>query len=220
MCKSKAEQTNSKSTNRPSRDLRPAVKELRSVLKKCSLYLVGPMGSGKSAVGKYLASELDFRFLDTDDIIESAAQKSIPDIFKEDGEETFRDGESNVLREVQQFIGCIISTGGGVVLRKENWGKMQTGIVIYLEAPVDVLVKRLEGDTTRPLLADAEDLTERVTSILEKRRNLYEQADVAIQIKADESVNEIGNELVRNLTNFIKANPPRLSKMYPGKLSK
>lgn len=220
MCESKSGQNNAKSKNPLPRDLKPAVKELRSVLKKCSIYLVGPMGSGKSAIGKYLAFELDFRFLDTDALIESVSQKSIPEIFKQDGEEAFRDTESAVLGEVQPFIGCVVATGGGAVLRKPNWGKMQTGIVVYLEAPVDVLVERLRHDTSRPLLADAEDLRERISSILDQRRNLYEQADVAVHIKADQPVDEVGKEVIRNLTNFIKANPPRLSKLYPGNLPK
>lgn len=202
------------------REMKPEVKELRSVLKKCSIYFVGPMGSGKSALGKYLAFELGFRFLDTDDLIESVANKSISDIFKDSGEEKFRDLESAVLDQVQPFIGCCVATGGGAVLRKTNWGKLQTGIVVYLEAPVDVLVERLQNDTSRPLLADADDLRERITKILDERRSLYEQADVTISIKSGEPTDDIGKEVIRKLTNFIKANPPRLSKLYPGNLPK
>lgn len=202
------------------REMTPQVKELRSVLKKCSIYLVGTMGSGKSAIGKYLAYELGFRFLDIDELIEGAAKKTISEIFEEDGEEAFRDLESDVLGHVQAFIGCCVSTGGGAVLRKSNWGKLQTGIVVYLEAPVEVLVDRLKDDKTRPLLADAEDLTERITSILNDRRSLYEQADVTVPIKAGDPVDDIGKDLIRRVTNFIKANPPRLSKLYPGNLPK
>lgn len=200
------------------RELKPAMKELRSVLKKCSIYLVGPMGSGKSVLGKYLSYELGFRFLDTDELIENVAQKSIPKIFEEDGEENFRDLESAILDQVQPFIACCVATGGGIVLRKENWGRLQTGIVIYLDTPIDVLVNRLKGDTKRPLLRDAESLTDRVTEILNSRRHLYEQADVVVPIEANAAVDEIGTDLVRRLTNFIKANPPRLSKLRPSNL--
>lgn len=202
------------------RELKPEVKELRSVLKKCSIYLVGPMGSGKSVLAKYLAYELGFRFLDTDELIEKVAQKSIPKIFEDDGEDNFRDLESAILDQVQPFIACCVATGGGIVLRKENWGRLQTGIVIYLSTPIDVLVDRLKGDTKRPLLKDAESLTDRVTEILNNRRHLYEQADVVVPIEPDAAVDEIGMDLVRRLTNFIKANPPRLSKLYPGNLKK
>lgn len=220
MCDQPTGQISATNASRLPRDMKPEVKELRSVLKKCSIYLIGPMGSGKSAVGKYLAFELGFRFLDTDELVESVAKKSISDIFKDSGEEAFRDLESAVLDEVQPFIGCCVATGGGVVLRKPNWGKMQTGIVAYLEAPVDVLVERLKSDTTRPLLAGADDLTERVSSILNSRRHLYENADVTVSIGSGDTVDEIGKEVVRKLTNFIKANPPRLAKLYPGNLPK
>lgn len=219
MCNAPAEQSN---TDQPfsRRELKPEVRELRSVLKKCPIYLIGPMGSGKSAVGKYLAYEIGFRFLDTDELIEAVAKMKISQIFENEGEHAFRDLESAVLGEVQQFIGCCISTGGGIVLRQLNWGKLQTGIVVYLKAPVDVLVQRLKGDTTRPLLAGAEDLAERISSILNERSNLYEQADVIVPVGAGEPVDEIGKEVVRRVTNFIKANPPRLSKFYPGNLNK
>lgn len=202
------------------REVKPEVRELRSVLKKCPIYLVGPMGSGKSSVGKYLAYEIGFRFLDTDELIETIAKKKISQIFEDEGEQAFRDLESAVLDEIQQFIGCCISTGGGIILRQSNWGKMQTGIVVYLKAPVDVLVQRLKSDTTRPLLAGAEDMAERISNILDERSSLYEQADVVVPIKMDVPVDEIGKEVIRRLTNFIKANPPRLSKLYPGSLKR
>lgn len=218
MCDQSTGQDSAASTSKLPRDMKPEVKELRSVLKKCSLYLIGPMGSGKSAIGKYLAFELGFRFLDTDELIESVENKSISDIFKESGEEGFRDLEAAILDQVQPFIGCCVATGGGVVLRKENWGKLQTGIVVYLEAPVDVLVERLKKDTTRPLLADADDLAERVSSILNARRYLYEQADVTVSIGAGDLVDKVGKEVVRTLTNFIKANPPRAANLHPGNL--
>lgn len=188
------------------------------MLKKCPIYLVGPMGSGKSAVGKYLAYELGFRFLDTDSIIEEVAKKKVSDIFDDDGEDAFRNIESAVLAEVQQFIACCVATGGGAVLRQPNWGKMQTGIIVYLKAEVDVLVSRLQGDTTRPLLKGAQDLRGRVASILDERSSLYEQADVIVPVGQGQPVDEIGIEVVRTLTNFIKSNPPRLSKLYPGNL--
>lgn len=207
---------------RLTREMKPQVKELRSVLKKCPIFLIGPMGSGKSVLGKYLAFEMGFRFLDTDDLIETVAKKSIPEIFESDGEDAFRDLESAVLDQVAAFIGCCVATGGGAVLRKENWGKLHAGIVVYLKTPVDVLSDRLQGDTGRPLLkdADAEALRERLHDILEERRHLYEQADVTVQIEEDMAVDDIGMEVIRVVTNFIKANPPRLASLYPGSLPK
>lgn len=195
-------------------DIESSVKELLGRMKKCSLYFVGPMGSGKSAVGKYIAHQLEFRFLDTDELIELFAKKDITSIFETDGENAFRALETAVLDQVQAFIGCCVATGGGIVMDQGNWGKLQTGIVVFLDAPVDVLVKRLEGDKTRPLLQGAESLSERIESILEKRRGMYEQADVVVHIGEDDAVEKVGAEVVRKLNNFIKENPPRLSKLY------
>ncbi|CAN8073276.1 unnamed protein product [Agarophyton chilense] len=178
------------------------------------------MGTGKSAVGNYLASELGFRFLDTDQLIENVAKKSIPEIFENDGEEAFRDLETAILDHVAAFIACCVATGGGAVLRKENWGKLQTGIVIYLETPVDVLKDRLLSDNQRPLLKNTEGVTlrDRIRDILEERRHLYSQADVTVHVEGNMPVDEVGKEVIRSLTNFIKANPPRSSTVYPGKL--
>lgn len=198
-----------------------AVKELRSVLKKCSIFLIGPMGSGKSAVGRYLAREIGFRHLDTDEIIETLAKKRINEIFSDEGESHFRDLESAVLEQVSAFIACCVSTGGGIVIRKENWGKLHAGLVVYLDTPVDVLTDRLQGESeNRPLLTDAESLRDRIKDILYEREHLYKQADVSVKCKAGQGVDEIGQEIILVLTNFIKSNPPKLSKLYPGSLPK
>lgn len=198
-----------------------AVKELRSVMKKCSVFLIGPMGSGKSAVGRYLAREIGFRYLDTDEIIEAVAKKPIKKIFSEEGESHFRDLESTVLEQVSAFIACCVSTGGGIVIRKENWGKLHAGLVVYLDTPVDVLTDRLQGESeNRPLLKDAESLRDRIKDILYEREHLYKQADISVKCEAGQGVDEIGQEIIRALTNFIKSNPPKLSKLYPGSLPK
>lgn len=205
------------------REFSREVKELHAVLKKCSLYLVGPMGCGKSVVGKYLSYELGFRYLDTDAIVESVAKKSISQIFEDDGEQDFRDLESAVLEQVTPFLGCVVSTGGGIVVRKENWGKLQTGIVIYLDTPVHVLQDRLQTEQEsekRPLLKDAVSLRDRITDIMTEREHLYKHADVSIHCEAGAPVDNIGKDVIRTLTNFIKSNPPKLSTLFPGNLSK
>ncbi len=203
-----------------SKDLKPAVKDLMTRLKKCSVYFVGPMGSGKTVVAKYLARQFGFRFLDTDELIELSVEKDIPTIFETEGEEAFRDLETEVLDQVQAFIGCCVATGGGIVLRRQNWGKLQTGLVVWLDAPVDVLVDRLEGDTSRPLLQGEGNLRDRIEAIVTKRRPMYEQADIVVEISADDAVDDVGGEVVRKLNNFIKENPPRLSKLYAANIPK
>lgn len=180
------------------------------------------MGSGKSSIAKYLASQIGFRFLDTDQLVEAVAKKPISQIFEDDGETIFRDIETAVLDQVAPFIACCVATGGGAVLRKENWGRLQTGIVIYLDTPVDVLADRLMSESesgSRPLLKDANDLRERIDDILHERRGLYEQADLAVKVTKGMAVDDIGTDIIRLLTNFIKANPPRMAQLYPGTLS-
>lgn len=203
------------------RELSPEVKELRSVLKKCPLYLIGPMGSGKSAVGRYLARELGFHFLDTDTLIEQLMKKPVAQIFGDDGELTFRDVETQVLAQISSFIGCCVATGGGIVLKKDNWGHLQTGIVIYLDTPVDILYHRLKTQSeteNRPLLKtatdDPEELRNKIETILNDRQHLYMQADVCISCANHEGVDDTAKEIVRVLTNFIKENPPKLSALF------
>ena len=91
-------------------------------LRGCNLYFIGMMGSGKSAVGDALARRMGtYNFLDTDNILEKATGLSIPQIFEEEGEEAFREAEAQVLDSVHAHVRCVISTGGGLVMRNQNW---------------------------------------------------------------------------------------------------
>lgn len=205
------------------RALKAAVKEVKSLLKKCPLYFVGCMGCGKSAVAKYAAYELGYRFLDTDELVELAAGGiPVSKIFSEVGEDAFRDLESAVLDQVQAFMSTCVATGGGAVLRNENWARMQTGIVVFLDVPPRVLAERLDGDATRPLLAglDGIDAKEaRLSEILESRRVRYELADVTVPISGEQPVDDIASDIFRRVANFVKSNPPRFaeaaSSLYP-----
>ena len=196
------------------KELSGAVEDLKTRLKRCTVYLIGPMGSGKSVIGKFLASQLKFRYLDTDAIIEQVAKRSISEIFEDDGEAKFRDLESAVLDQVQAFLNCVVSTGGGIVMRDSNWGKLQTGIVIYLDVPIEVLVKRLENERDkRPLLKSGE-LQDTLQTIMNTRRVLYEQADVTVNVKENDAVDNVALEVCRKLSNFIKENPPKSAELY------
>jgi shikimate kinase len=201
------------------RDIGAAARELLSLLKRCPLYFIGCMGSGKSAVARYVAFELGFRFLDTDELIEKAAGRSVSAVFEEEGEDAFRTLESAILDQVQAFKGTCVATGGGAVIRTENWGRMQTGIVIWLDAPASVLAARLAGDESRPLLAGTEDSFEarekRLSEILESRRVKYEVADVTVPVAASDAIDDIAAEVFRRVANFIKENPPRFASKRP-----
>lgn len=155
--------------------------DLQPRLKGVNIFLVGPMGVGKSTLGPLLASALNYRFCDTDSLIERIAAKPIAEIFASDGEAAFRDLESQVLAEVASYTHMVVATGGGVVLRSANWGYLRHGLVVWLAAEPEQLVQRLHQDQTRPLLAQGDRLAT-LQRLDQERRSLYAQADVCIAI--------------------------------------
>ena len=176
-------------------------------LKGCNVYLVGMMGCGKSAVGDALARRMStYNFLDMDSILERAAGMSIPQIFETEGEDSFREAEAQVLDSVHAHIRCVISTGGGVVLRNMNWSKLQTGIVVYLKVDPEVIMKRIEG-TDRPLL-QTENPLETLKTLMKERKEKYEQADVSVEVKEDMDVGGVADAVIKALHEFIDDNPP------------
>lgn len=141
------------------------------------LYLIGLPGVGKSSVGRLLAKELGYRFIDMDNYIEQQALMFIDEIFKYYGEEYFRSLESNVLKEFNDMDNVVISTGGGVIKNIKN-KKLMNGICIYLTAPIDVIQKRCDNSlTVRPLL-----LEKTVEDLYFERKKLYEEfQDITIE---------------------------------------
>jgi len=147
-----------------------------------------------------------YNFLDTDQIIEKATSMTIPEIFESEGEEAFRGVEAQILDSVHAYVRCVISTGGGIVCRMQNWSKLQTGIVIWLDVAPSVIMKRIEG-TDRPLL-QTEDPLKTLENLLEERREMYEQADLRIEIAEGMNEDQVAVEVVKLMHNFIDDNPP------------
>jgi shikimate kinase len=117
------------------------------------VFLVGPMGAGKSTIGKYLARHLGLAFADTDTEIETRTGADIPWIFDVEGEAGFRDREQQVVEEMTLVDHIVLATGGGVVMRAENRQALAArGFVIYLHATVAEQVRRTRNDRKRPLL--------------------------------------------------------------------
>jgi len=144
--------------------------------------LVGMMGVGKSTVGQLLANRTGRAFLDTDRLLVQRFGRPIPQIFQLYGEATFRDHETSILKGIERD-GQVISTGGGIVIRPENWDLMRAlGTIIFLDVPLDILIERLRASKKRRPLLQAENFEERVESILTTRRSLYEQADVQVHL--------------------------------------
>lgn len=184
----------------------PTAAALAERLQGLNVFLVGMMGSGKSSVGRPLATALGYRFVDADQLLEQAAGRSIPSIFASEGEEGFRALETQVLDALSPWQRTVVATGGGVVLRPVNWGYLRQGVVVWLDAPEAVLLRRLRQDpTARPLLA-MEDPRQRLGELLEQRRPLYAQADLHVP-QEDESAEAVASKLLEALPTILRPAP-------------
>lgn len=140
-----------------------------------NLILVGPMGSGKTTIGRLLSKELKLLFKDTDQEIEQKTGVSISFIFDVEGEEGFRAREQAVIAELAKLQGVVIATGGGAVLRQTNRDCMRSsGVVIYLHASIEQQVFRTARDRNRPLLRTA-DSSAVLTNLMKVREPLYRE---------------------------------------------
>lgn len=138
-----------------------------------SVFLVGPMGSGKTAVGRALAKLLDFDFVDSDVEIERRTGVDIPYIFEKEGEAGFRLRERDVIEDLTRRPRTVLATGGGAILLPENRACLGSrGIVVYLEASVAQQVDRTRHGRHRPLLSGA-DPRRRLAELMEVREPLY-----------------------------------------------
>ena len=138
-----------------------------------NIVLIGMPGSGKTSVGKILASRLRRDFYDVDHWIESGEGETIGEIFLKRGEEYFRRLESVAVKTLSEKTGIIIATGGGVVTRGENIDKLKrTGIVFFINRPIEDIARDIDS-STRPLLSDD---THRIFALFEERRRLYEDS--------------------------------------------
>lgn len=168
-----------------------------------NLYIVGMMGAGKSTVGRLLAPQLGYKFFDTDDLVAQVADKSIPEIFAEVGEAGFRELETQVLAQLCSYKNLVVATGGGMVLRRENWSYLHHGIVVWLDVPLALLQARLQGDGTRPLLQDP-DPWGKLRSLLDQRLHLYAQADVKIEITTAATPEQIAQQVLTAIPQILK----------------
>lgn len=174
------------------------------LLRGANVYLVGMMGAGKTTVGRILARELKYRFFDTDGVISQAANQSIADIFAKEGEEAFRELETQVLGQLCAYKNLVVATGGGIILRSTNWSYLHHGVVVWLDVPVDELCDRLRLDTTRPLLGDGE-LQSKLESLLQQRERFYAQADVRVCTVGDDTPEVVAVRAIGEIQKAIES---------------
>ncbi|HEY9764246.1 MAG TPA: shikimate kinase [Trichocoleus sp.] len=173
-------------------------------LKGTNLYLIGMMGAGKSSTGALLAKQLGYQFLDTDTLIEKAVGMTISELFATQGEESFRQMETQVLSQLSAYTRLVVATGGGIVTQQMNWSYLQHGVVVWLDVPLDLLQQRLQGDTQRPLLQQ-EDWPQTLQKLLEQREPLYAQADLRVTVAPGEDEAAIATRTLELLQARIEA---------------
>jgi len=153
------------------------------------MYLAGFMASGKSTVGPKVAARLGLEFCDLDDVIAASAERTIPEIFAEEGEMGFRQRETRALWDTADTEDVVVALGGGTIVDDANRAfAKEHGMLVYLQVPADIIVKRVAEEAAhRPLLQDAhgeplprQAMRQRIERMLSARRAAYEQAHVTV----------------------------------------
>ncbi|TCK17013.1 shikimate kinase [Thiogranum longum] len=171
-----------------------------------SFFLVGPMGAGKSTIGRKLARTLNLQFIDSDREIEARTGVDIPLIFELEGESGFRKREQEAIDELSAKPGIVLATGGGAVLDAQNRKHLASrGNVIYLQTSVDQQLQRTAHDRNRPLL-QTDNPREKLEQLLAERDPLYREiADFVIETDGCKV-----RDVVQKITHFVEENrsPP------------
>ena len=166
---------------------------------KKTVVLVGMMGSGKTAVGKAIAAELQVLFKDSDQEISIAANRSIAEIFERDGEPFFRSVEAKVLKRLLRGQPCVLSTGGGAFMFGNNRTLIsKLGISVFLNADLELLWERVRSKNTRPLLKTA-DPKATLSRIFEGRKDQYALADITVQTHPNYSIAQTAEDVIAAL---------------------
>jgi shikimate kinase len=166
---------------------------------KKTVVMVGMMGAGKTAVGTALARLLAVPFLDSDEEIVRAADRSIAEIFERDGEPFFRARETEVLNRLLRGTPCVLSTGGGAFLSDTNRALVhEAGVSVWLRADLEILWQRVRHKATRPLLRTPNP-RETLRALYEARLPFYQMADLVVDSTADLSVEDMAHRVVEAL---------------------
>lgn len=163
-----------------------------------NIFLIGPMGVGKSTIGRQLANLLNKDFMDTDHEIEKRTGVDIPTIFDIEGEEGFRKREAAVLDEMTSGSNLVLATGGGVILLEDNRRALRRGFVVYLSASLETLIERTRRDKSRPLLQNT-DRQKKIKELMTERDPIYRQESDIIVETDGRSAKAVAKEIVDQL---------------------
>jgi shikimate kinase len=165
-----------------------------------NIFLIGPMGAGKSAVGRYLARTLHLSFVDSDDEIESRTGVDIPFIFEKEGEAGFRQREAVVIDDLSKMDGVVLATGGGAITTEDSRSRLGgRGFVVYLYTTVEQQVARTQKGRERPLL-DGDDPRATLEALLVSRDPMYREiADLVVETDG-RKVNSVANEIIEQIS--------------------
>ncbi|WP_159821720.1 shikimate kinase AroK [Colwellia sp. 20A7] len=167
---------------------------------KRNIFLIGPMGAGKSTIGRELADRLHLEFFDSDQEIERRTGADIAWVFDLEGEEGFRKREEGVIEDLSEKQGIVLATGGGSVISMQVRNRLSArGIVVYLETTIDKQVARTQRDRRRPLLQTSEEPRTVLENLAVERNPLYEEiADVVIKTD-DQSAKVVAHKIIERL---------------------
>ena len=166
-----------------------------------NIFLIGPMGAGKTTIGKQLAKKLKWDFYDSDRIIEERTGVDVALIFEKEGEEGFRSREEKIIDELTKLNNIVLATGGGAVLRQENRSNLiNRGTIFYLSSSIKDLVNRTSKDKKRPLLQGKEKPKDVITQLIKEREPVYlEMADHIIHT-SNSSIQAVIKDIIQHTT--------------------
>jgi shikimate kinase len=183
------------------RSLTKEIQDIREKLGNHPIVLVGLMGAGKSSIGRRLAEKIELPFVDADHEIELAADKTIPEIFKDHGEAYFREGERRVISRLIENGAQILATGGGAFINDETRASIAArGVSLWLKADLALLMKRVMKRADRPLLQN-QDPEAVMLRLMDQRYPIYAKADVTVESK-DVQHTQMVNEVIKGLARW------------------
>lgn len=203
-------------------DFLPELREIQMRIQGVNVYLVGMPGSGKTTMGRMLAEGLNYRWMDLDQFIEQKLGKTATQVFEEDGEEAWRKQETLGMGALQTYVQTVVSTGGGIMQKKENFPFLHSGLIVWLDLPPEAIVERMKASgeiEKRPLLKNAADPVEALEKLYSERKKNYGLADVRVVLRPEDNAIRCLKRVTHRIIEELDLRPPK-AKMWEEKRNK